>query len=117
MLLTAAACSGGRQPQAQPTRSSVIQPPSPSPTAGTRPARPGAVCGRITTVSGDRARVVVVKGRPTCADAMRVFQKYNDPATPAEGSAGLAVIGHWTCQTRRTTTTCTSRTAVIQSRA
>jgi hypothetical protein len=79
-------------------------------------ARPGSVCGQITTISGARARVVAVRGRTTCAEAMRVFQKYNDPATQAEGSAALAVIGHWTCETRRAISTCTSKTAAIRTR-
>jgi hypothetical protein len=71
----------------------------------------------VITVAGAPATVIVVKGRTTCAEAMKVFEKYNDPSTPAEGSAGLAVIGHWTCETRHTATTCTSRTATIQTRA
>jgi hypothetical protein len=118
VLLAAAGCSGGGHPQPPaPHQSLVIPAPSQSPTGRPRPARPGSVCGQVTTVAGAQARVIVVKGRTTCAEAMRVFDKYNDPATPAEGTAGLAVIGHWTCETRHTATTCTSRTTTIQMRA
>jgi hypothetical protein len=118
-LLAAAGCAGGGNPGPHPPagRSLIIPAPSPSPTGRPRPARPGAVCGRTTTVTGARAVVTVVRGRVTCAEAMQIFQRYNDPATPAEGAAGLAVIGRWTCQTRGAITTCTTRTATIRERA
>jgi hypothetical protein len=118
-LLTLAGCSSGGHPG--PQRASgpplVIPEPSHSPTGRPRAARPGSVCGQVTTVAGTSARVVVVKGRTTCATALRVFRTYYDPSTPAEGSAGLAVVDHWTCETRRTVTTCTLRTTTIQARA
>lgn len=94
----------------------AIPKPSASPVGRPRPAGPGTVCGQITTVNGSPARVIVVRGRTTCAMALRVFRKYNDPATPAEGTAGLAVIDHWTCETRRTVTACTLRATEIQTR-
>lgn len=115
MLVAVAGCSGEGHAQARPSRPLVIPTPSSSPTGTPRPARPGTVCGKITTITGARARVVVVRGRPTCAEAMRVFQKYNDPGTPAEGTAGLVVIDHWTCETRRTVTTCTGRLGAIRT--
>lgn len=115
VLVAVAGCSGAGHAQARPSRPLVIPTPSSSPTGTPRPARPGTVCGPITTITGARARVVVVRGRPTCAEAMRIFQKYNDPDTPAEGAAGLVVIDGWTCETRRTTTTCVSRSAAIRS--
>lgn len=117
-LLALAACSGGGHPKQRPSGPPLVIPKaSPSLTARPRPARPGEVCGKITTVGGSPARVVVVRGRSTCATALRVLRKYNDPAVPAEGTAGLAVIDHWTCETRRTVTACTLRSAVIQSRS
>lgn len=67
-------------------------------------------------MTGTHVRVQVVRGRTTCVEAMRVFEKYNDPDTPAEGTAGLVVIGHWTCETRGAITTCVSRTATIRTR-
>lgn len=116
-MLALAGCSAGGQPKQRPSGPPLVIPEPPaSPTGKPRPARAGTVCGQITTVSGSPARVVVVRGHPTCAQALRVFRKYNDPATPAEGTAGLAVIDHWTCGTRRTVTTCTLRAAVIQTR-
>lgn len=115
MLLAVAGCSGKGQAQARPNRPLVIPTPSSSPTGSPRPARPGTVCGPIATITGARARVVVVRGRPTCAEAMRVFQTYNDPGTPAEGAAGLVVIDRWTCATRRTVQTCTGRLGKIRT--
>ena len=47
---------------------------------------------------------------------MRVFGKYYDPTTPAEGSAGLAVIDHWTCSAHLKVATCTLRATTIQAR-
>jgi hypothetical protein len=114
-LLAMAGCGGAHTPP-QPRSSLLLPAPVHSPTGRPRPAGPGSSCGRVTTITGGHAEVTVVKGRTTCAEAMRVFQKYNDPATPAEGSAGLVVIGHWTCETRRTATTCVSRSATIRSR-
>ena len=117
-LLVLAACSAGGHPKQRPSGPPLVIPkPSPSPTGRPHAARPGEVCGKITTIAGASARVVVVRGRTTCATALRVLTKYNDPAVPAEGTAGLAVIDHWTCQTRRTVTTCTLRSTVIQSRS
>ena len=89
---------------------------SPSPTGKPRVVRAGTECGQVTTVTGGRARIQVVRGRTTCVEAMQVFEKYNDPGTPAEGTAGLVVIGHWTCATRGAITTCTSKTATIRTR-
>jgi hypothetical protein len=114
-LLALIGCS-----KAQPQREHAVGPPlsipKPSPTGRPHPARPGTVCGQVTTVSGGQARVVVVKGRVTCAEALRVLDKYNDPTTPAEGAAQLAVVDHWTCQTQRALTTCTLKAATIQAR-
>jgi hypothetical protein len=116
MVLALAGCAAGEHPKQRPSGPTLVIPkPSPSPTGRPRPARPGTVCGQVTTVSGSQARVVVVRGRTTCAEALRVFRKYNDPATPAEGTAGLAVIDHWTCETRGTITTCTLKTARIET--
>jgi hypothetical protein len=119
MLLALAGCSAGGHPKQQ--RSSgpplVIPKPSQSPTGRPRPVGAGTVCGRVTTVVGDPARVVVLKGRTTCAEALRVFRKYYDPATPAEGSAGLAVIDHWTCGSRLKVSTCTLKATTIQARS
>jgi hypothetical protein len=116
-LLALAACSAGGHPKQRPAGPPLVIPkPSPSLTGRPHAARPGEVCGKITTIAGASARVVVVRGRTTCATALRVFGKYNDPALPAEGAAGLAVVDHWTCQTRTTVTTCTLRSTVIQSR-
>lgn len=115
LLLAAAGCSGGHAATPRPTASLTIPRPSPSATGRPRLVRAGAQCGEITTISGARARVTVVRGHTTCAEALRVFQKYNDPGTPAEGTAGLVVIGQWTCQTRRATTGCASRAATIRA--
>lgn len=116
-LLALAACSAGEHPKERTSGPPLVIPkPSPSPTGRPHAARPGEVCGKITTIAGSSARVVVVRGRTTCATALRVLGKYNDPAVPAEGTAGLAVVDHWTCQTRRTVTTCTLKSTVIQSR-
>ncbi|MFL6054781.1 MAG: hypothetical protein ACJ72W_17950 [Actinoallomurus sp.] len=115
-LIAVAGCSSEHHPQARPSLSLVIPTPTPSPTGRPRLARPGEECGQVTTVTGGHARVQVVRGRTTCVEAMQVFQKYNDPDTPAEGTAGLVVIGHWTCGTQRTVTTCTSRVATIRTR-
>jgi len=118
MLLALAGCSSGGHPRQRPSGPPLVIPkPSATPTGRPRPARAGAVCGRVTTVGGAPARVVVVRGRTTCAEALRVFREYNDPATPAEGTAGLAVIDHWTCETRGTVTSCTLRGTLIQARA
>lgn len=108
--------SGGAQPQSRPSQSLIIPTPTPTPTGRPRAARPGTVCGQVKTVTGARANVSVVRGRVTCAEAMRVFEKYHDPSTPAEGTAGLAVIGHWTCETRRTLSRCSLRGTTIQTR-
>jgi hypothetical protein len=118
MLLAAAGCGSGEHATRQPppTHSVTVPRPSDSP-ARTRPARPGALCGQVATLTRAPARVIVVRGRTTCAEALRVFRKYFDPGTPAEGAAGLVVIGRWTCQTRRTVTACVSRTATIRARA
>lgn len=116
MLLALAGCGSGthsRQPPSGPPL--VIPKPSPSSTARPRPVPAGTVCGRITTIGGGTARVRVTRGRTTCAEALRVLRDYNDPATPAEGLTGLAVVDHWTCQTRGTVTTCTLRGAAIQA--
>lgn len=108
---------GGRTPARRPSGPPLVIPsPSPSHTGKPRPARAGTVCGQITTVTGAHARVIVVRGVTTCAEAMRIFTEYHDPATPAEGSAGLAVVDHWTCQTRHTVTTCVRKTTTIESR-
>jgi hypothetical protein len=115
MLIAVAGCSSGHRPSARPSRPLVIPTPSPSPTGKPRPARPGTECGQVTTVTGGQARVQVVRGRTTCVEAMRVFEKYNDPDTPAEGTAGLVVIDHWTCETRGGITTCTSKAATIRT--
>jgi hypothetical protein len=115
-LLALAGCSGGPHPGPRPTQTPTLVIPKPSPTGKPRPARAGTVCGPITTVTGAHARVVVVRGVTTCAEALRVFGKYNDPATPAEGTAGLAVIDHWTCETRGTVTTCVRKAVTIESR-
>jgi hypothetical protein len=116
MLLAAAGCGGAHAtPQPSPAQTLAIPRPSDSP-AQTRPARPGTVCGHVATLTRAPARVIVVKGRTTCAEALRVFREYFDPGTPAEGTAGLVVIGHWTCETRRTVTACVSRTATIRAR-
>lgn len=116
MLLAAAGCGGPhatRQPP--PEQTLAIPRPSGSP-APARPARPGTVCGRVASLTNAPARVIVVKGRTTCAEALRVFREYFDPGTPAEGTAGLVAIGPWTCQTDRTVTACVSRTATIRAR-
>ena len=116
-LFALAACSAGGPPRQRPSGPPLVVPKtSPSPTGRPHAAHPGEVCGKIITIAGSSARVIVVRGRTTCATALRVLGKYNDPAVPAEGTAGLAVIDHWTCQTRRTVTTCTLRSTVIQSR-
>jgi hypothetical protein len=118
MLLAAAGCGSGahatRQPP--PTQPLTIPRPPGSP-ARTRPARPGTVCGHVATLTRAPATVIVVKGRTTCAEALRVFRKYFDPGTPAEGTAGLVVIDRWTCETRRTVTACVSSAATIRARA
>jgi hypothetical protein len=117
MLLSLAGCGGGaHQAPRTPARSLVIPPPSPSNTGRPRLARAGTVCGRVTTVRGGHARVIIARGVTTCAEAMQVMEKYSDPNTPAEGTAGLAVIGRWTCETRTVTTTCTYRRTAIQAR-
>lgn len=118
MMLALAGCGAGGHPRQRPSGPPLVIPkPSASPTGKPRPAHPGAVCGQVTTVSGAPARVVVIRGRTTCAEALRIFRKYNDPATPAEGTAGLAVIDHWTCETRRTVITCVLKGTLIQARA
>jgi hypothetical protein len=114
-LLALAGCSSGTHPGHRSSGAPLVIP-KPSPTGKPRPARPGTVCGQITTVTGAHARVVVVRGVTTCAEALRVLGKYNDPATPAEGTAGLAVIDHWTCETRRAVTTCVKKAVTIESR-
>lgn len=117
VLLSLAGCGTAGHPKQQPSGPPLIIPkPSPSSTGRPLPAPAGTVCGQITTVSGSTARVVVVRGRTTCVEALRVLREYNDPATPAEGTAGLAVVDHWTCQTRSTVMACTLRTAEIQAR-
>lgn len=117
LLVALAGCSGGTHRQAHSSGPPLVIPqPSHSPTGRPRPARPGTVCGRINTVTGAQARVIVVRGRTTCAEALRIFRKYNDPATPAEGTAGLVVIDHWTCETQRGVSRCTSRATVIEER-
>lgn len=118
MLLAAAGCGGGGHATRQPPSHTLTIPrPSDSPAGRARPARPGTVCGRVTTLTKAPARVIVVKGRTTCPEALQVFRKYFDPDTPAEGTAGLVVIGHWTCETRRAVTACVSRAATIHARA
>jgi hypothetical protein len=119
MLLALAGCSaGGKAEQQRPSGPPLVIPKtSPSSTARPRPVGAGASCGRVTTVTGAPARVVVTQGRTTCAEALRVFHKYFDPATPAEGSAGLAVVDHWTCETRLKITTCTLKATRIQARS
>jgi hypothetical protein len=114
-LLALTACSKS-QPQRQRPDGPPLSIPKPSPTGKPRPARPGTDCGPVTTVSGGQARVVVVKGRVTCPEALRVMEKYFEPTTPAEGAAQLAVVDHWTCQTQRGRTTCTLKAATIQAR-
>jgi hypothetical protein len=117
MLLSLAGCGTSPHPRQRPSGPPLVIPtPSSSSTARARPVRAGTVCGRVTTVSGGTAQVVVARGRTTCAEALRVLGEYNDPATPAEGTAGLAVVDHWTCQTRGTVTTCTLRGTAIQAR-
>lgn len=117
-LLAAAGCGGGHTArQAPPTNALVIPRPANSPTGRPRPAPPGTVCGHVTTLTQATARVIVVRGRTTCAEALQVFRKYFDPETPAEGAAGLVVIGQWTCGTRGTVTSCTVRATTIQARA
>jgi hypothetical protein len=118
MLLAVAGCSaGGNTKQQRPSGPPLVIPkPSPSSTGRPRPVGAGAFCGRVTTVSGSPARVVVARGRTTCAEALRVFHKYYDPATPAEGSAGLVVIDHWTCSSHLRVSTCTLRVTTIQAR-
>jgi hypothetical protein len=118
-LVALAGCSaGGHSPQRQQPSGPplAIPEPSRSPTARPRPAPAGTVCGRVGTLGGYPARVVVTKGRTTCAEALRVFRKYYDPATPAEGSAGLVVIDHWTCSSHLRVSTCTLRVTTIQAR-
>ncbi len=115
--LALAGCSSGARPAQRPSGPPLVIPkPARSPAVPPRPALAGAACGRVTTVSGGTARVVVVRGRTTCVEALRVFRRYFDPATPAEGTAGLAVVDHWTCETRRTVTVCTLRATEIQAR-
>ncbi|MCW2861457.1 MAG: hypothetical protein JWP48_3165 [Actinoallomurus sp.] len=118
-LLALAGCSAGGHPGSQRASGPplVVPEPSHSPAGRPPPARPGTVCGQVTTLAGTTARVVVVKGRTTCATALRVFHTYYDPSTPAEGGAGLAVVDHWTCETRRTVTTCVLKATTIQARA
>lgn len=117
MLFALAGCGTSQHPRQQASRSPLrIPTPSPSSTARPRLVRAGTVCGHVTTVSGGTARVRVARGRTTCAEALRVLTRYNDPTTPAEGVAGLAVIDHWTCETRGPVTTCTRRATVIQAR-
>lgn len=115
MLLTLAGCGNGTHSR-QPPPGPPLAIPKPSPTVRPRPVRAGTVCGRITTLSGGTARVRVARGRTTCAEALQVLSTYDDPATPAEGVAGLAVVDHWTCQTHAGVTTCTLRNAAIQAR-
>jgi hypothetical protein len=121
MLFAATGCGGGeypaRQQQPPPTRSVTAPQPPGSPALRTHLARPGTVCGHVATLTRAPARVIVVRGRTTCVEALRVFRRYFDPGTPAEGTAGLIVIGRWTCGTRNTVTTCVSRTATVHARA
>jgi hypothetical protein len=118
ILLALAGCGSSGGPDREPPSGPPLVAPRPSAssTVRPRPVRAGTVCGKVTTVSGATARVVVARGRATCTEALRVLREYNDPATPAEGTAGLAVIDHWTCETRRTVTTCTLRANTIQAR-
>lgn len=118
-LLALTGCSsGGPTRQQKPSGPPLVIPkPSAAPTGRPRPVGAGTVCGRVTTVTGAPARVVVVRGRTTCAEALRVFRKYSDPATPAEGTAGLAVIDRWTCESRLKVSTCTLRATTIQARS
>jgi hypothetical protein len=118
VLVPLAGCGGGHAVRRErpPGPPLVIPTPSRTPTGPPRPALAGAVCGKVKTIGGYPARVVVTKGRTTCAQALRVFHAYYDPATPAEGSAGLAVIDHWTCSSRLKTTTCTLRATTIEAR-
>ena len=116
--LALAGCSSGTHAEKRPSGPPLVIPrPSASPTGRPTPARPGTVCGQVTAVTGAPARVIVVRGRTTCAEALRIMRKYHDPGTPAEGTAGLIVIDHWNCGTRRTVTTCALRGTLIQSRA
>lgn len=117
VLFALAGCSSGGHPAQHPAGPPLVIPkPSASATGRPRPAGPGTVCGQITNLSGSPARVIVVRGRTTCVEALRVFRKYNDPLTPAEGISGLVVIDHWTCETRRTITFCDRRGTLIQAR-
>lgn len=118
-LLAVAGCSAGGHPNRQSPSGPplVIPKPSHPPAGRPRPAGPGTACGQVTTVVGAQARVMVVRGRTTCATALRVFRKYYDPATPAEGSAGLAVVDHWTCASRLKISTCTLKATEIQARS
>lgn len=117
VLLALAGCGGSPHPRQRPSGPPLVIPkPTPSSTVRPRPVRAGTVCGHVTTVGGGTARVVVSRGRTTCAEALRVLTKYNDPATPAEGITGLAVVDHWTCDTRGSVTTCVLRATAIQAR-
>jgi hypothetical protein len=117
MLMSVTGCGGSAHPAPQSTAGSPITAPEPpSPTGRPRLARAGTACGQVTDLKGGRARVFVARGLTTCTEALRVFQKYYDPNTPAEGVAGLVVIGHWTCETRATVAICTYRRTVIQAR-
>lgn len=117
MLFALAGCGTASHPRQRSSGPPLrIPTPTPSSTVRPRPVRAGTVCGHVTTVSGGTARVLVARGRTTCAEALRVLTRYNDPATPAEGVAGLAVIDHWTCETRGTVMTCKRRATVIQAR-
>lgn len=117
-LTLLAGCSGSSHAKAQAKPSLTIPaPPPPTPTRPARPAHPGSRCGHVTTVNGKPAQVTIVKGHTTCAIALHILTTYNDPDTPAEGTAGLAVIDHWTCQTHSAdVATCTLKAATIRSR-
>lgn len=120
-LFGVSACGGSAHPKAAATAPVVIPTVAPSSTVKARPARAGAICGRVATETGAQVSVVVAKGRVTCPQAVAIFTTYYNPQTIAEGSAGLAVVDHWTCQkvtekATHTVASCQRKDAVIETR-
>lgn len=74
--------------------------PAPSPSPTDKLAGPGERCGTVT-LSGDRFRLTVRKGRVDCGAARSTFKTYlvklRSGAAPGNGGGGPVHVHGWTC--------------------